>query len=144
MMYADFSLLPYNTFQVPARAEHFVAVKTPLELDALDLDKAPALLLGGGSNLLLLDEVPGLTVHLALQGLTLLPQTPEGGGVLLRAAAGLNWHQFVLYTLQKGWDGLENLALIPGTVGGAPVQNIGAYGLEVAERIHAVHAYEYG
>ncbi|PHI19980.1 UDP-N-acetylenolpyruvoylglucosamine reductase [Lewinellaceae bacterium SD302] len=151
-MESNFELTAYNTFGLPARAERYLRLHALSQLDELQLEKAPELVLGSGSNLLLLDEVPGLTLHIDLRGVTdefgqTLPNySPTDGApaTIVRAAAGVNWQQFVLYTLSKGLHGLENLALIPGTVGASPVQNIGAYGLEVADRIHAVHAYEYG
>ncbi len=105
--------------------------------------------------MLFLDKVPGLTVHVALGGIEVLngPLTTKGAlpptyyplpPSIVRVAAGVDWNQFVRYTLDRGWYGFENLILIPGTVGAAPVQNIGAYGAEVAERIEAVHVWEYG
>ena len=96
--------------------------------------------LGGGSNLVLPASVPGEVWQMALRGITLEGETREHR--LVRAAGGEPWHDFVAACVANGWSGLENLALIPGTVGAAPVQNIGAYGLELAERVHSVEAYE--
>lgn len=85
--------------------------------------------LGGGSNLLFTRDYPGLVVKLALRGIHLLEE--NGDEVIVEAAAGENWHAFVQHTLEQGCYGLENLSLIPGTVGASPIQNIGAYGVEV-------------
>lgn len=136
------NLQPFNTFGLPSVAEEYLAVNSYEQLLEWAPKVAPQLVLGSGSNLLLLDRVPGLTAHILLKGIELLNQ--QGNRFEVRVGAGINWHQFVLYALSKGWNGLENLALIPGTVGAAPVQNIGAYGVEVSERILRVNAYEYG
>ncbi|MEM7571548.1 MAG: UDP-N-acetylmuramate dehydrogenase [Bacteroidota bacterium] len=136
------NLQAFNTFGLPSVAEKYLAVNSLQQLYDWAPNKAPELVLGGGSNLLLLDQVPGLTAHILLKGIELLQK--KGEQYEVRVGAGVNWHQFVLYALSKAWHGLENLALIPGTVGAAPVQNIGAYGVEVAKRILRVHAYEYG
>lgn len=107
----------------------------PIPLAAL-----PRLVLGGGSNLLLTGDFDGLVLHMATSGREILP----GGGehVLVRAQAGENWHAFVEWTLAQGLGGLENLALIPGTVGAAPIQNIGAYGLETKDVFHSLTAFD--
>ena len=145
-MTPNFDLKNFNSFGVSATAAQYLRITNLDQLSSLALDKAPDLVLGGGSNLLLLDHVPGFTLHLVNKGIEVLDQETTSTNTLtkVRVGAGVNWHQFVVYALEKGWNGLENLALIPGTVGAAPVQNIGAYGVEVAERVQAVHAYEYG
>ncbi|MEL6274897.1 MAG: UDP-N-acetylmuramate dehydrogenase [Bacteroidota bacterium] len=146
MITHNINLQRFNSFGVEAIAEQYLRLTSIDELNQLALNESPNLVLGDGSNLLLLDQVPGLTLHVANRGIEVLNQgnLSSNPSIQVRVGAGINWHQFVLYTLEKGWHGLENLALIPGTVGAAPVQNIGAYGVEVAERIHAVHVYEYG
>lgn len=147
-----------NTFGLPATAERYLALTDPSQLSLPELKSAPHLVLGGGSNLLLREEIPGLTVHVLLGGMQLLAALRpsavgaaagakpgrEAGEVRLRVGAGVDWNQLVRYTLDRGWAGFENLVLIPGTVGASPVQNIGAYGAEVAEFITAVHVWEYG
>jgi len=149
------SLARLNTFNLPATAERYLALTDLRQLEGNEFRQAPELVLGGGSNMLLLDWVPGLTVHVALGGIKILGEAPSGKKapagtgyslppVTVRVAAGVDWNQFVRYTLDRGWYGFENLILIPGTVGAAPVQNIGAYGAEVSERIEAVHVWEYG
>lgn len=152
MMQTNFDLRAYNTFGLPSIAEQFLFLESTEQLATLNLSEAPSLVLGAGSNLLLLGSIPGLTLGIQLMGIrdiTNTPQVPkaqytDGETVILRVGAGVNWHQLVIYTLSRGLHGLENMALIPGTVGAAPVQNIGAYGAEVAEYIEAVHVWEYG
>ncbi len=130
------SLLPYNTFGIDVQAEYFT------EVTALaDLQEAAALPhrmrpLGGGSNVLLTANVPGLVVRNALKGITLLREDDQY--VWLQVASGEVWHELVLHAIDRGWGGIENLALIPGTVGAAPMQNIGAYGVEAREVIEDV------
>ena len=140
----DITLTALNTFGLPARAALFVALETPAQLIALiDLPEWrnwSRLVLGGGSNLILRDDFPGLVLHVRMGGRALVAADADAWQI--RAGAGENWHDFVQWTLEQGWPGLENLALIPGTVGAAPVQNIGAYGLEVAERFHYLDAVD--
>ncbi len=134
------SLKPHNTFGMEVEAAHFCQLDDTAQLPALLASSAyqagPVLWLGGGSNLLLTRDYPGLVVKVALGGIRLLEESADS--VLVEAAAGENWHDFVRYSLQQGWYGLENLSLIPGTVGACPVQNIGAYGVEVKDRIAQV------
>lgn len=150
MIQSHVSLRKFNTFGLPATAERYLPLTSTKQLKNEVFNAPPALVLGGGSNVLLREEIPGLTVHVLLGGLQELgaaagaKQGQEAGEVYLRAGAGVDWNQLVRYTLDRGWAGLENLVLIPGTVGAAPVQNIGAYGAEVAEFITAVHVWEYG
>jgi UDP-N-acetylmuramate dehydrogenase len=138
------SLKPYNTFGVEARAEWFARIRTHDELEAALADprvqRMPRLVLGGGSNLLFTRDFEGLVVKIELPGIHLL----EDGGELrlVRIGAGENWHATVERLLDSGLPGLENLALIPGLVGAAPIQNIGAYGVELAERFHSLEAWD--
>jgi UDP-N-acetylmuramate dehydrogenase len=133
-------LQPFNTLAVPARAGHFVTLDNPAqttELLSLAGEKGlPVRVLGGGSNIVLGDNPGGLWVHQCSAGRRVLERGPET--VLLEVAAGENWHSLVEWTLANKLYGLENLALIPGTVGAAPIQNVGAYGVELAQRIEAV------
>ncbi|OQS41788.1 UDP-N-acetylmuramate dehydrogenase [Chromobacterium haemolyticum] len=129
-----------NTFGMDARARDFCLLDALSDLPAL-LDSpayraGPVLWLGGGSNLLFTRDYAGLVVKLGLRGIRLLEES--GDDVIVEAAAGENWHGFVLHTLSQGWYGLENLSLIPGTVGASPIQNIGAYGVEAKDYIHQV------
>lgn len=132
-----------NTLGLPARAAAVVQVTDAVQLPALSRlasGFSSTLVLGGGSNLVLPDEVDGLVALARLQGVRRVGETDAA--VLVEAAAGESWHGLVQWCVAQGLGGLENLALIPGTVGAAPVQNIGAYGLEVAERLAQVHAWD--
>ncbi|MBK8919685.1 MAG: UDP-N-acetylmuramate dehydrogenase [Betaproteobacteria bacterium] len=134
-------LTPFNTLGLPARAERYLRVTEVAQLHEAASLAGPRFILGGGSNLVLAGDFAGLVLHMALGGRRLVRE--EDDAWIVEAGAGENWHDFVLWTLEQGWPGLENLALIPGTVGAAPIQNIGAYGLEVGERIARVEAYDF-
>lgn len=129
-----YDLTRFNTLGFQATAEYFCQVDSEEQLlQAIASAKQLGLswrVLGGGSNVVLLEDLPGLTVHMHILGKRVRQQDRT---ILLEAGAGENWHQLVLYSLAQGWQGLENLALIPGTLGAAPVQNIGAYGVELAD-----------
>lgn len=129
------SLKPYNSFAVDSIAAAFVEVASDEqahELVALAAQRQqPILLVGGGSNLLLGARIEALVAHITSRGRRIVQSVK--GRSLVEAEAGENWHQFVLWTLEQGLAGLENLSLIPGTVGAAPVQNIGAYGVELKD-----------
>lgn len=135
----DFSLTTLNTLRLSARAALYLYVDNPALLHQLPPHHR-RFVLGGGSNLVLVDDFDGLVLHAGLKGKGLAHEDSEAWYV--EAACGEDWHDFVLWTLAQGWPGLENLAYIPGTVGAAPIQNIGAYGLEVGERIHEVQAID--
>ena len=133
-------LRPYNTLGVSARARYFTNVRIQPQLQtamrwAIENDQ-PWLLLGGGSNLVLADDVPGLVIRLEMSGKRVVHEDEEH--VWVRVQAGEDWHELVRWTLEQGWSGLENLSLIPGTAGAAPVQNIGAYGVELKEVLQQV------
>jgi UDP-N-acetylmuramate dehydrogenase len=140
----DADLSARNTFQVAARAPWLLEVNEPASLEeALDLAQVrglPQLVLGGGSNLLFAGDAPGVVVALRARALGIAED--RGDRVLVRAEAGADWHGLVMWSLEQGLCGLENLALIPGSVGAAPIQNIGAYGVEAGERIVAVEAWD--
>lgn len=133
---SDVSLAPFNTFGIAARARWFVRVGSVETLRELREESVwrgePRLVLGGGSNLLFTGDFDGLVVHVASKGRAHLGD--DGHSHLVAAEAGEEWDGFVRDTVRDGFPGLENLALIPGTVGASPVQNIGAYGVELAER----------
>jgi UDP-N-acetylmuramate dehydrogenase len=142
----DISLQQFNTFGIPARAQRYLRVEDPAQLQALAADPVlaalPRLVLGGGSNLLIThDEVELLVLHMALTGKEIVGETADA--VLVRARAGENWHEFVQFTLAQGLGGLENMSLIPGTVGASPIQNIGAYGAEVKDLFHSLTAFDF-
>ena len=137
------SLKPYNTFGVDAQARYFLSVTAPEDLAAAisgDCNDRPVLVLGGGRNIIFTRDVEGLVLKNDIQGRVVLDQ--DESDVLLRAGGGEDWHAFVQWCLRHGFYGLENLSLIPGSVGAAPVQNIGAYGVEVGDRIEAVEAID--
>lgn len=129
------SLKPYNSFGIDVKAGHFADARS--DDDVRDLlayagaHQLPVLVIGGGSNLLLTRDVPALVVRMASSGIRLL--CDDGQQVVVEAEAGEAWHPFVQWTLAQGLAGLENLSLIPGTVGAAPMQNIGAYGVEIKD-----------
>jgi len=130
-----------NTLALPGRAALYASIVDPVQLAAAEFRHRPRFILGGGSNLVLTGDFDGLLLHMAIPGKRLLREDAEAWYV--EAGAGENWHDFVQWTLAQGWPGLENLSLIPGTVGAAPIQNIGAYGLEVAERFHSLRAWDF-
>jgi len=140
----DASLEGRNTFRVPARAEMLIDVRKPAalaEVMAFPLvRKNPLLVLGGGSNLLFTRDWPGVVVTMAAHGARVVED--RGDDALVRVEAGESWNDFVLWSLGRGFVGLENLVLIPGSVGAAPIQNIGAYGREVAEFIECVETWD--
>ncbi len=132
---SDVDLQPYNTLQVAAKASHFAAIESIDQLQEIlqhsQADGQPLLVLGGGSNILFADDFDGLVLHVEIMGKEILKETDDH--VWLKIGAGENWHQTVRYCVEQGWGGIENLSLIPGTVGAAPIQNIGAYGVELAQ-----------
>ncbi|MDB3855994.1 UDP-N-acetylmuramate dehydrogenase [Halieaceae bacterium] len=133
----NIDLEPYNTLGVPCKAYRYCEVYSEEQIGAAIAYARPRkldiLVLGHGSNVVLEDNWPGLVLRQCSSGWTTLQEDDES--VTIRVAAGENWHQFVYETLTRGFYGLENLALIPGTVGAAPIQNIGAYGVEVEQYI---------
>lgn len=138
------SLDTRTTFRVPARAAWLADVKESAALpELLTLPQQmgkPVLVLGSGSNVLFTSHFDGLVIHLDTRGIEVL--SDDGAEVIVRAAAGEDWDSFVRWSLLQGFSGLENLVLIPGTVGAAPIQNIGAYGTEVSEFVEAVQALD--
>lgn len=138
----NLSLQPFNTFGFDVTARYFAQVTTVEQIrEALQFAadrELPLLVLGEGSNLVLTANVPDLVIKLAISGVEVVDEDEER--VLVRAAAGENWHGFVQWCLEQGYFGLENLSLIPGTVGAAPVQNIGAYGVELKDVFKCLEA----
>jgi UDP-N-acetylmuramate dehydrogenase len=129
-----------NTLRLPCVARFVAEVQSIDELaeilTSVTAKRLPCLVLGGGSNLLLPEILNALVIRPMLRGVRVVET--DGDRIVIEAMAGEPWHDFVLKTLDRGWYGLENLALIPGTVGAAPVQNIGAYGVELVDRLHSV------
>jgi UDP-N-acetylmuramate dehydrogenase len=138
------SLKPYNTFNLPAVAGTLVRVASDADVrrvvDHPELGIAPKFVLGGGSNIILTRDMPQTVVKVEVRGMRLVQERADAW--IVEAGAGENWHEFVAWTLAQGWPGLENLALIPGTVGAAPVQNIGAYGVELKDRFESLDAVD--
>ncbi len=129
------SLKPHNTFGIEAKAAHFAEITHEDQLrelrDRKDLENLPWFILGGGSNILLTGDHPGLVLHVSIMGKTVMRENERE--LVLEVGAGENWHELVLHCLDQGWGGIENLSLIPGQVGAAPIQNIGAYGVEIKD-----------
>jgi UDP-N-acetylmuramate dehydrogenase len=140
-MQQNVSLKPYNTFGIDVDAEYFTVLESLDQLPALTALSLPRHVLGGGSNILLTGTVSGLVIQNQLKGITIAKE--DNDHVWLRAASGEVWHELVLYAINAGLGGIENLALIPGTVGAAPIQNIGAYGVEVKDTIDTVDAWNW-
>ena len=136
----DVSLLPYNTFGIDVKSKKFVSVRSTDELKAVlnQNQEKRLLVLGGGSNLLLTKDFEGLTLRIENRGIEIVQE--EQSSAKVKVAAGENWHDFVLWCLDNDLGGVENLALIPGNVGAAPIQNIGAYGVELREVFESCEA----
>ena len=128
----NISLKPFNTFGIDAKAKHYVSVTSIKELqEALSLNFKDMFILGGGSNMLITKDIDALVVHVNIKGISIVSETENH--VFVKANAGENWHEFVLWCLANDYGGVENLSLIPGNVGTAPIQNIGAYGVELKD-----------
>ena len=140
----DANLARRNTLALPSHAALYARITSADQLSELVDTCSPSdmrlFVLGGGSNLVLSGDFDGLVLHMAIPGRALIAEDADAWYV--RAGGGENWHDFVQWTLAQGWPGLENLSLIPGTVGAAPIQNIGAYGLELVERFESLDAVE--
>lgn len=137
----NYNLQALNTFGIAAEARYFAKVHAEADLrEAFQLQIQPMLILGGGSNLLLTQDFEGLVIKNAIPGKTIIEETDTQA--IVRVGAGENWHQFVLWCLDHDLGGVENLSLIPGTVGAAPIQNIGAYGVELKDVFHQLEAMD--
>lgn len=135
------SLKPYNTFGIDATARYFGAFASLDELKGMLSfagSKGPALVIGGGSNILLTGDVDGVVLHNKLSGIEVVSSDEEH--IYVKAGAGESWHLFVLHCIAQGYVGVENLSLIPGSVGASPMQNIGAYGVEIKDVFHELEA----
>lgn len=129
----EISLKPFNTFGINAKARYFIEINTVDELRrALRLEEYPEkFILSGGSNMLITGDINALVLHINIKGIEIVEEDKDQ--VILKSMAGENWHNLVLWTLEKGYGGLENMSLIPGNTGTAPIQNIGAYGVELRD-----------
>jgi UDP-N-acetylmuramate dehydrogenase len=134
------SLKPHNTFGLPAVAHTLVRIASAADVRRVVDDpvwgRAPTFILGGGSNIILTRDMPQLVLKIEVPGIALLEERPDAW--IVQAGAGVDWHTLVQWTLEQGYPGLENMALIPGTVGASAVQNIGAYGVELQDRFESL------
>lgn len=138
------NLKPYNTFGIAANARYFCSISSLAELKELQqttiYQQSKRLILGGGSNVLFLHDFEGLIIKTELKGIKIVHENDDT--VTIEVAAGEAWHAFVLHCVKNDWGGIENLSLIPGLMGAAPIQNIGAYGVEVKDVIESVHGID--
>ena len=138
----NISLKPFTTFGIDKKAKFFTTVETLDELKAALLaakeKQLPVFILGGGSNILLTRDIQGLVIKLEIKGINLVKE--EGDQLWVEVGAGEMWHELVLHSIAQDWAGLENLSLIPGTVGASPMQNIGAYGVEIKDVFDSLQA----
>lgn len=128
---SNFQLKEYNTFGISAQAKEFVAISNTTELASVLKSNQDIFVLGGGSNMLLTQNIEKLVVHVNLKGIEIVKE--DENFAWIKAQAGENWHEFVLWCIEHNFGGLENLSLIPGNVGTTPIQNIGAYGVEIKD-----------
>jgi UDP-N-acetylmuramate dehydrogenase len=137
----NFSLKLYNTFGIDVYASQFSSFHDAEQLAGLVTVSggSPVFILGGGSNILFTEDFNGLVLFNGIKGIELIKE--DENYIYVRAGAGENWHHFVLYCLQRNWAGIENLSLIPGSVGASPIQNIGAYGVELKEFFYELEAF---
>ncbi|MCE7068342.1 UDP-N-acetylmuramate dehydrogenase [Dyadobacter sp. CY326] len=139
---SNYSLRHLNTFGLESIASFFVEVASVAELTEILRDpewkQMPKFVLGGGSNVLFTRDIDALVIHPAITGINIIKE--DENEIILKAGAGENWHAFVMHCVAKGYGGVENLSLIPGTVGAAPMQNIGAYGVEIKDVVQSVEA----
>ncbi|MDC8787104.1 UDP-N-acetylmuramate dehydrogenase [Roseateles koreensis] len=140
----EVNLKPFNTFGLPATARSLVRIRETADvrrvLDDPELGRAPKFVLGGGSNLVLTQDIAAVVLKIEIPGLRLVEE--RANAWVIEAGAGVPWHEVVRWSVEQGYPGLENLALIPGTAGAAPVQNIGAYGLEAQDRLESVEVVD--
>lgn len=140
----DVQLKPYNTFGIEATAKYFIEVSSIEQLKEIlqnpDYQSTGRLILGGGSNMLLTKDFEGLVIKIAIKGFEVVDENEDN--IWINAGAGVVWHDLVMHCVNQNYAGMENLSLIPGTVGAAPMQNIGAYGIEIKEVFEELEALE--
>lgn len=142
MFQNNIPLRSLNTFGIDAMAEKFAEVDSVEQLLAIVSKHKDLFILSGGSNILLTKNISQPVVHLVTKGIQICDDQEDSEWVIIRAQAGENWHEFVLWSLSNNYGGLENLSLIPGNVGTSPMQNIGAYGVEIKDVFHELEAME--
>lgn len=142
MLQENVNLKPFNTFGITVHSKFFASFTTVDELKNLlfKLNDRRLLILGGGSNVLFQGDFDGVILRNEIKGIELIQETDKD--VILKVGAGVAWHNFVLHAIKKGWGGIENLSLIPGSVGASPMQNIGAYGVEIKDVFESLEALE--
>ena len=138
--HSNFSLKDYNTFGIDVKAKKFISITSIEQLREVLVSESDIFLLSGGSNMLLTKDIDKTVVHINLKGIAILEESENQ--VVVEVLAGEDWHQFVLWCVNHDFGGVENLSLIPGNVGTCPIQNIGAYGVEVKDVIESVDAME--
>lgn len=142
---SNYSLQPLNTFGIQANAKFYLRIDSAEQLPKLVINPVyrnnEVFILGGGSNILFTDNFEGLVLHVNIQGIEKADE--DDTSVLIVAGGGIVWDEFVSYAVSNNWGGIENLSAIPGTVGAAPMQNIGAYGVEVKDWIEKVEGYDF-
>jgi UDP-N-acetylmuramate dehydrogenase len=139
----NINLAPFNTLGVEATADQFISITQSQQLSALFkegfFEKYDPVILGGGSNVLIKSDLLQPVLKISIQGIEVVHESEDE--VLVKSGAGVSWHELVTYCVSKNLGGIENLALIPGTVGAAPIQNIGAYGVELKDSFHSLKAF---
>jgi UDP-N-acetylmuramate dehydrogenase len=142
MLQENVNLKPFNTFGITVRTKYFAPFSSVKALKSLLLEvkSRELLILGGGSNVLFQGNFHGVTLRNEIKGIELIEENDKD--IILKVGAGENWHELVLHTIAKGWGGFENLSLIPGSVGASPMQNIGAYGVEIKDVFQSLEALE--
>ena len=140
-IHENFSLKPYNTFGIDSKAKYFAAFRSVEVLNNLLTQYSPltTLILGGGSNILFTKDFDGIVLKNEIEGIEKIAEDEDA--VYIKCGAGENWHKVVLHCIENNWAGLENLSLIPGCVGASPMQNIGAYGVEIKNVFHELTAF---
>src|SRR5690554_3424059 len=142
MLQENVNLKPFNTFGISARTKYFASFSSVNALKSLlkEVKDSDLLILGGGSNVLFQGNFHGVTLRNEIKGIEIIEENDRD--VILKVGAGENWHELVLHAIAKGWGGIENLSLIPGSVGASPMQNIGAYGVEIKDVFESLEALE--
>ena len=142
MFQKNISLKKYNTFGIDIIAEKFISVNSLAKLKEIISSHKDIFVLSGGSNILLTQKIKKPVIHINFKGIELVENEGDNNVVFVKVQAGENWHEFVLWCLEKNFGGIENLSLIPGNVGTSPMQNIGAYGIEIKDVFHELEALE--
>jgi UDP-N-acetylmuramate dehydrogenase len=138
------SLKAFNTFGIDVKARFYTSISSLSDVEEISHSiigtGSPFLFLGGGSNILMTGDYDGYVIRIENQGIDVVSENEDF--VRVKAAAGVNWHEFVMWCVDHGWGGIENLSLIPGNVGSSPIQNIGAYGVEMKDCFESLEAYD--